>query len=94
MRQLSVGIELHKLRLLNFHRLILEILAIPASSGAVERLFSQFTIRCANKRNRMSTKNLEFLVQIAFIISILKFKLSKFHLPEKNRRIYMKTLDF
>ena len=48
-----------------FKKLILEVLAIPASSGAVERLFSQCNIRCANRRNRMSQKNLEILVQIA-----------------------------
>ena len=37
MWQLSVGIELHEL----IQKRILEILAIPASSGAVERPFSQ-----------------------------------------------------
>ena len=36
MWQLNVGIELHEL----FKNLIIEFLAIPASSGAVERLFS------------------------------------------------------
>ena len=47
MWQLTVGIELHEL----IQKLIIEVLAIPASSGAVERLFSQCNIRCANKRN-------------------------------------------
>ena len=56
MWQLSVGIELNEM----FKKMILEILAIPASSG--ERLFSQFNMRCANRRNRMSPKNLEIAV--------------------------------
>ena len=55
MWQLSGGIELHKL----FKKLILEILPIQASSGAVER---QCNFRSANRRNRMSPKNLEILV--------------------------------
>ena len=58
MWQLSGGIELHKL----FKKLILEILAIQASSGAVERLFSQCNLRSANRRNRMSPKNLDIIV--------------------------------
>ena len=58
MWQLTVGIELHEL----IQKLIIEVLAIPASSGAVERLFSQCNIRCANRRNRMSPKNWEILV--------------------------------
>ena len=67
MWQLSVGIELHEL----FKKLILEISAIPASSGAVERLFSQCSIRCPNRRNRMSPKTRKFW----FIMNKLKFKL-------------------
>ena len=58
MWQLSVGIELHEL----IQKLIPEVLAIPASSGAVERQFYQCNIRCANRRNRMSPKNLEISV--------------------------------
>ena len=56
MWQLSVEIELQEL----FKKLILEILAIPASSGAVERLFSQCNTRCANRRNHMSPKIWKF----------------------------------
>ena len=70
MWQLSVGIELHEL----FKKMILEILANPASSGAVERRFSQCNIRSANRKNRMSPKTWKFW----FIMSKLKFKLSKF----------------
>ena len=58
MWQMSVGIELNGL----FKNLILEILAIPGSSEVVERLFSQGNMRYANRRNRMSPKNLEILV--------------------------------
>ena len=44
MWQLSVGIQLNEL----LKKFILEILAIPASSGVVEKLFSQCDMRCAN----------------------------------------------
>ena len=44
---------------------VLEVLSIPASTGAVERLFSQCSLRCSNRRNRIKPKNLEKLVQIA-----------------------------
>ena len=81
MWQLSVEIELHEL----FKKLILESLANPASSGAVERRFSQCNIRSANRKNRMSPKTWKFW----FIMSKLKFKLSKFfHFFRKYTRFY------
>ena len=91
MWQLSVGIELHKL----IQKLIIEILAIPASSGAVERLFSQCDIRCANRRNRMSPKTWKFW----FVMSKLKFKLSNFFFDfsetiDEYTRLYTKIHDF
>ena len=70
-------------------KLILEILEIPAGPEAVKRLFSQGHIRCAKRRNRMSPKNFEILIQIAVYNSKLKFKLSKIFLFfRKNTRIY------
>ena len=41
-----------------FKKLILEILAIPGSSGAVERLFSQSNIRCRKQKKPYVTKKL------------------------------------
>ena len=77
MWQLGVGIEL-------FKKLILKILAIPASSGAVERLFSQCNIRCADRRNRMSQKTRK----CSFVMK-LKFKLSKFFYFSEKNTIYI-----
>ena len=46
--------------------IILEILACPASSSSVERLFSLCGLRTCNRRNRTLPETLEKLVKIAF----------------------------
>ena len=47
-----------------FKKLILKILAIPAASGAIERLFFQCNIRCAHRKNRILPKNLRIYTRI------------------------------
>ena len=49
----------------SFKNLIFQILAIPSSSGAVERLFSQCNLRCSDRKNRIKPQTLENLVLIA-----------------------------
>ena len=46
--------------------IILEILACPASSSSVERLFSLCGLRTCNRRNRTLPETLEKLVKIEF----------------------------
>ena len=73
-------------------KIILDILAIPASSGEVERLFFQDNIRFANRRNHMSSKNVQLLVYNEQI-EIQTFE-DIFLYFKKNARLYTKIHDF
>ena len=81
MWQLTVGIELHEF----IQKLILEILAIPASSGAIESLFSQGNMMSKQKKPYV-TKKEKFWCKM----NKMKFKLSKifFMFSRTNTRIY------
>ena len=70
MWQLTAGIELHEL----IQKLILEVLAIQASSGAVERLFSHVTYDARVEETVCLQKTWKFW----FKMSKMKIKLSKF----------------
>ena len=67
-----------------FKKLILEILAIPASSRAVEMLFSQRNIRCSNKKTVCHQKTWKFWFKLLFKLSKLKFKLLEFFIFQKK----------